>query len=193
MVTRLRRNKVSNVIPKELQAAINDLKKGPSLIQGSLSVLPGHDYWWFLEYGTGPFHEADTELEPPAEVAAHDAAGAAYDIEANGENYLVYMTKGGQRMRRRATVHRAIKPIGFVRTALFEAELFMKEDLEKLADRKGRLLTRKEVVDTVNYILEVLLGELKLLTPDDSDPDPYHEHRPHSSPLSQAWRITKAK
>ncbi len=193
MATRLRPNRVSNVIPKELQAAINDLKRGSNVIQGSLSVLPGHDYWWFLEYGTGPFHESDTsELEPPAEVAAHDAVGSAYDIESGGDHYLVYMSHG-KRLRRKSTVHPGIKPIGFVRTALFEAELFMKEDLEKLAARKNRLLTRKEVVDTVNYILEVLLGELRLLTPDDSDPDPFHEHRPHTPPLSEAWRITKAK
>jgi hypothetical protein len=60
-----RTNKVADVIPKRLQAAINDLKRGDKVIKGSLSVLPGHSYWWFLEYGTGPFHEAPTgELGP---------------------------------------------------------------------------------------------------------------------------------
>jgi hypothetical protein len=208
MTTRLRPNKVSDVIPKELQAAINDLKRGDKVIQGSLSVLPGYDFWWFLEYGTGEFHEDASaagmagpvmgssahhaKLEPPDEVAGHEADGQAYEIEAGGDNYLVYMVNG-QRRRRKSTIHPGIKPIGFVRTALFEAELFMQQDLEKLAARKNRLLTRKEVVDTVNYILQVLLGELRLLTPDDSDPDPYHEHRPHKPPLSAAWRVSKAQ
>lgn len=191
---RLRRNKVSDVIPKQLQDAINDLKQGPKVIQGSLSVLPGHDYWWFLEYGTGPFHEEPTgELAPPDEVAAHDAEGAPYEITSGEDNFLVYMTKAGVRKRRKTVIHPGIVPLGFVRTALFEAELFMKEDLAKLSKRKNRLLTRKEIVDTVNYILEVLLGELRLLTPDDKDLDPFHTDRPHSPPLSKAWRITKAK
>jgi hypothetical protein len=189
-----RTNKVADVIPKRLQAAINDLKRGDKVIKGSLSVLPGHDYWWFLEYGTGPFHEAPTgNLDPPAEVAAHEASGEAYDIEAGGNHYLVYMTKYGQRKRARSVVHPGIQPLGMVRTALFEAELYMKEDLAKLAARKNRLLTRQEIVDTVNYILEVLVGELRLLTPDDKDADPFHTHRPHTPPLSRAWRVTKAR
>lgn len=194
MATRFRPNKVSNVIPKELQKAIQDLSRGGRVIQGSLSVLPGHDYWWFLEYGTGPFHERpDGELEPPAEVSEYEASGESYEIEANGDNYLVYMTKSGQRRRRREVRHPGIKPFGFVRTALFQAELYIQEDVQKLADLKGRLLTRKEVVDTVNYILEVLLGDLRNRTPEDNDLDPYHTDRPHSPPLSKAWRVTKAK
>jgi hypothetical protein len=194
MTTRLRRNRVSEVIPKELQAAINDLKRGPKVISGSLSVLPGHDYWWFLEYGTGEFHESpDGSLEEPDEVAGHDAEGGAYNIETVDAKYLVYMTKYGKRVRRKSTEHPGIKPIGFVRTALFNAELYMLQDLQKLADRKNRLLTRKEVVDTVNYILEVLLGELRIQTPEDNDLDPYHEHRPRKPPLSAAWRVSKAQ
>jgi hypothetical protein len=192
MPTRLRPTKVSNVIPKELQKLINDFKRGPKVIQATLSVLPEHDYWWFLEYGTGPFHEPDQQLDPPAEVAAYDSSGGPYEIEAQGEGYLVYMSHG-RRMRRRETVHPGIKPLAFVRTALFEAELFLMEDIQKLSERKGRLLTRQEVVDTVNYIMEVLLGELRLTTPDDSDSDPYHTDRPHTPPLSESWRITKAR
>ena len=189
-----RTNKVGDAIPKQLQAAINDLKRGGKVIQGSLSVLPGHSYWWFLEYGTGPFHEAPTgDLTPPAEVAAHEASGEAYDIEADGNHYLVYMTKHGQRKRARSVVHPGIHPLGMVRTALFEAELYMKEDLAKLAARKNRLLTRQEIADTINYILEVLVGELRLLTPDDKDIDPFHTDRPHTPPLSRAWRVTKAR
>lgn len=194
-MTRVRRNKVSDVIPKQLQAAINDLKKGPQVISAELSVAPGHDYWWFLEYGTGPFHEApdgDEAIEPPAEVEDHMASGGPYDIESGGDHYLVYMSHG-KRFRRKSTIHPGIKPVAMVRTALFEAQLFLQEDLQKLADRKNRLLTRKEVVDTVNYIMQVLLGELRLLTPDDNDPDPFHTHRPHTPPLAKAWRVSKAR
>lgn len=194
---KLRRNKVSNVIPQQLQAVISDLKRGPKIIQGSLSVTPGHDYWWFLEYGTGPHHIDPASVSPvldaPAEVAAHEAVGEAYEIYGQGDNFLVYMTKYGVRKRRKVALHPGIQPLGMVRTALFEAEIFLKEDLAKLAQRKNRLLTRQEIVDTVNYILEVLLGELRLLTPDDKDLDPYHTDRPHTPPLSQAWRITRAK
>lgn len=185
-----------DVIGKKLQSQIADLSRGKKVIRGSLSIAPGHDYWWFLEYGTGPFREPPKgDLSKPASVEGERAVGHPYTIEVDHAKFLVYLTHG-RRMRRLETIHPGIKPIGFVRTALFEAEIFLKEDLDRLTKRHSKgwsFPKRDELVRLVNYILEVLLGELRLLSPDDSDPDPYHEHRPHTPPLSEAWRVTKAK
>lgn len=196
---------VKRGIAKALTAAISDLGSGPRIISGSLTVAPGHDYWWFLEFGTGEFHEPDSSydqligtINPPREVAAHNAAGGAYDITVTEDQpYLVYMTMAGVRKRIESTVHPGIKPMGFVRSALFDAEIHFEEDLIRLRGKlkQGkRLPKREELVRIINYTLEVLVGQIKLQTPLDSDPDPYHQgHRPHSPTLAKAWGLTRAK
>lgn len=191
-----------DLITPTLTGLLNNLKRGRKVIQGSLSVAPGHDYWWFLEYGTGPFFGAesdpsDGDLIPPDSVAGEEPEGGPYEIEVQNAKYLVYMTKfGGGKYRRREKVeHPGIYPIGMVRTALFDAMLYLKRDLDLVSKRKGKwkdLPKREDLVQLVNEVLAVLLGTLKLWTPDNSDPDPFHEGR-NPKPLSEAWRITKAK
>jgi hypothetical protein len=184
-----------NVIGPTLQALINDLKRGSRVIQGKLSVTPGHDYWWFLEYGTGVTHQdPDGEFIPPGAVAGEAAEGGPYEIAVRDATVLVYMSHGAYR-RKKVTEHDGIKPLGFLRTSLFDAQLDLKYDLDKIAKRKGRwkdLPKRDDLVEIVNEVLQFLLTRLEIRTPDDSDPDPYHEGR-HPEPLSQAWRVTKAK
>jgi hypothetical protein len=185
-----------DIIGRELTRVINSLKRGNRVIQGSLSVAPGHDYWWHLEYGTGQFHEApDGDLEEPDSVEAEEAEGGPYEIEALDSEFLVYISRG-RRLRRKATEHPGIRPIGFVRTSLFDAMIYLKREVNHVAAGRGKgkwnLPTRELLVLLVNEVLEVLLGSLRLMTPDDSDPDPFHEGR-HKTPLSEAWMITKAK
>ncbi len=188
-----------DVINETLTSLLQNLKRGSKVISGSLSVAPGHDYWWFLEYGTGQFFDTPkaNELVKPEDSRGKRAAGGEYEIEANGAPYLVYMTKYGSKryIKRVVTIHPGIKPIGMVRTALFEAMIYLKRDVDHIAKRRGKwkdLPKREDLVQVVNDILEVLLGTLKLYTPDNSDPDPAHEGR-HPTPLSEAWRATHAK
>lgn len=195
---------VKTGIGNDLRKAISDLQSGPEIIRGHLTITPGHDYFWFLEFGTGPFYDTSGPyddvigpLEPPPEILAHEAAGQAYDINALGPKPLVYMTKEGQRRRRMETVHPGIHPIGFVRSAIFDAIIYLEQDFVRLKvqlQHGRRLPKRAELVALINYTLEVLLGTLRLTTPTDSDPDPYHaDHRPHTPPLSQAWGISRAE
>jgi hypothetical protein len=183
-----------DVIKPTLQALLNNLKRGKKVIQGSLSVTPGHDYWWFLEYGTGRFHEdPDGELLQPSGTLGEVAEGGPYEISVQDATILVYMSHGQYR-RRKLTEHDGVKPLGFLRTSLFDAQLDLKHDLDKISKRKGRwknLPKREDLVEVVNEVLLFLLKRLEIRTPDDSDPDPFHEGR-HPEPLSQAWRITKA-
>lgn len=190
-----------NLINPILTDLLNDLKRGRKIIQGSLSVSPGHDYWWFLEYGTGEFYGAEDpphgELIEPSSVIGQTPEGHAYEIEVKAKKYLVYMSmrSGNKHIRRTVTEHPGIYPIGMVRTSIFDAMLYLKRDIQYISKRKGKwkdLPKREDLVQVVNEILAVLLGSLQLRTPDNSDPDPYHEGR-HPETLSQAWRITKAK
>jgi hypothetical protein len=107
------------------------------------------------------------------------------------------MTKEGARRRRIETIHPGIHPVGFVRSAIFDAIIYLEQDFVRLKvqlQRGRRLPKRAELVALINYTLEVLLGTLRLTTPTDSDPDPFHaDHRPHTPPLSQAWDITRAE
>jgi hypothetical protein len=185
-----------DVIESTLVSTMNSLKRGPRVIQGSLKVAPGHDYWWFLEYGTGQFHEApDGDLIEPDSVKGETPEGGPYEIEAQGAEFLVYVARG-KRFRRRVTEHPGIRPIGFVRTSVFDAMIYLKREVDHVASGRGKgkwnLPRRELLVLLVNEVLEVLLGSLRLMTPDDSDPDPFHEGR-HKTPLSEAWMITKAK
>lgn len=189
----------ANVIPAKLISRINSLKRGSSVIKGSLSVAPGHDYWWFLVYGTGQFHEdPDGELNEPSSVSGEEAEGDEYEITVADDSdatVLVYMTKAGKRKRRYAVTHPGIYPIGFLRTSLFEAELFLKGQLtraEKRAKKWDELPGREALVKIVNSVMAYLLDRLRANTPEDNDPDPYHEGR-RPIPLADAWRITKAK
>jgi hypothetical protein len=189
-----------NLIDPTLTALINNLKRGSRVIQGSLHVAPGHDYWWFLEYGTGQFHEApkDDDVVQPEATKGYVAKGEPYEINAkNGSKYLVYMTRrGGTRyIRRKKTEHDGIEPIGMIRTATFDAMLYLKQDLDRVASRKGKwkdMPKREDLVELVNEVLDILIGTLRLWTPDNSDPDPNHEGR-NPIPLSEAWFIKKAK
>jgi hypothetical protein len=188
-----------DVITSTLQSLTADLKNGGYIIRGSLSIDAGHDYWWFLEYGTGQFHgqkgDPDGELDQPSETEGYSPEGGPYEIRANDADYLVYMTmRNGRYIKRVDTIHPGVHPIGMVRSSLFSAMIYLKKDLAQL--KKGRkwkeLPRRADFVKIVNYILEVLIGQLRLLTPDYSDPDPRHDGR-HATTLSSAWNINKAK
>lgn len=182
-----------DVFRHDIVQALRSLHAGPKIIQGSLNIAPGHDYWWFLEYGTGPYHQDDDgELNTPAEVEGYEASGGPYDITVQDAKFLVYIGRGGVRRRAITTTHPGIKPFGFVRTAVFQAQIYLAKETNFLI-RKNRLLDRERVVETVNAILEILLAQIVLHTPDDKDPDPFHEDRPHSPTLAQAWGIRKAK
>lgn len=199
MSQRIRPNKViNNAIPRALQLALQDLKRGTRVIEGALEVAPGHDYWWFLEYGTGPFHVQDprVKVNAPPSVVGETPVRHAYEISATYKKFLVYVTKGGQIHRRTTTRHPGIRPTFFVRTALFDAEIYMTallEDMVEYVERENKLLLRADIVRLVNTVLEELLADLQASTPEDSDIDPYHLDRPHTPTLRDAWSVTEAK
>lgn len=185
-----------------LRHAIKGLS-GSRIISGSLSVAPGHEYWWFLEYGTGQFYEpSDDMLQEPPAVARHYPSGGPYEIPPKATNergVLVYMTKWGERRRVRGSVtHPGISPRGFVRLSVLEARKDLAKYLDKELKRRIRTKrlapTREELVELVNEVFLMLLQRLEIRTPDDSDPDPFHsDYRPRRPPLARAWRITPAE
>lgn len=194
-----RNNVKRDAISKVLNARISDLKKGGYKIKGNLQVAPGHSYWWFLEYGTGQYHDSsnDGELNRPEATEEYEPEGGPYEIAIEDAKILVYMTKIGERKFKKVTTHPGIHPIGFVRTALFEAEINLKGNLTRMIKSRKRkgwdaLPTRDELVQLVNKILLSLLRHLQAFTPDDKDIDPYHEGR-NPAPLAQAWKISKAR
>jgi hypothetical protein len=204
-------NKISkNFMGKALKRTIDALNPARPIIYGKLKVAAGHDYWWFLEFGTGSHRDADLPIDdqgiainPPDAVANYspDAQGP-YDIVAKEKPLLVYIVQGhGHAQRifyRKETVHPGIRPIGIVRTALFSAHLYLKEQIDTRTEGRRRkswkLPTRKELVEMVNEALEELLLQLQASTPsgDANDPNPYHHGR-HPIPLAQAWKVTKAR
>jgi hypothetical protein len=201
--------KKTDVIVRTLKQTISDLGTGPSILTGKLTLSSGHDYFYFLEFGTGPFHEApgesmidaalaerQIEIAVPPSVAAHQPGGAAYDITAKNRPLLVYKTKDGAIRRRLSTIHPGIQPMGFVRSAIFDAEIYLEKDLETVRIRVangGKLPMREELINIVNYTLEVLLGQLRLHTPVDRDNNDFHTDRPHSPTLTEAWGIEKVE
>lgn len=185
-----------DLISETLQARIADLKRGPNVIQGSLKVTAGHDYWWYLEYGTGPFHQgSEGELDAPEDIDESAATREPYEIEVQDAKLLVYLTREGQRKFKRATIHPGIRPIGFLRASLFDAEIMLKGQITKAEKRRKKwdeLPGREQLVGIVNAVMTYLLRVLQNVTPPNSDEDPYHKGR-RPVPLAQAWRITKAK
>ncbi len=198
-----------DVIGSTLRKAISGMGRG-DIVYGSISILAGHDYWWFLEFGTGAFYETPTRgagapgevtvpLTPPAAVAGKRPERAPYTIKVKARRKnarLVYMTKFGVRRRARAVTHPGIKPLSFVRTSVFEARLELKKELERLVKtrkRRNKFPTRDELVEIVNDALIQLHSRLEIRSPDDEDVDPYHEDdRPRNPPLSKAWTVDLA-
>lgn len=196
-----------NGIGKTLDAAYKMATDGSRVIMGHLQVLKGHDYWWFLEYGTGNFFgekgAPDGTLREPPSISGESPEGGDYDITAKNVRLLVYVTHGHV-MRREATVHPGLSPLGFVRTSRFEAEKELKADLRRELQRRAKtnrpFPTRREMVRIVNDVLDGLVRRLQIRTPDDQDAipgsenyNPRHTHRPHTPPLADSWRVTKAK
>jgi hypothetical protein len=181
-------------IGQSLRKAISDLS-GDTVIRGALTVSPGHSYWWFLEYGTGVHREApDGTLIQPSETKGESPEGGPYEIKVKDAKVLVYMTSDGVRRFAKSVMHPGVKPIGFLRTAHFEAQLMLKEELKTLSKgKKGRVkfLSRAELVEFINALMEVLLTLVKIYTPDNNDPDPLHEGR-RAVPLAEAWDVRKA-
>lgn len=189
-----------NYIGKTLENLIADLNPGRPIIIGKLRIAPGHDYWWFLEYGTGAYFEepGGGELAPnaPASVLAADAEGP-YDITAAEKPLLVYLSHG-QVHRAKGVTHFGIQPLAIVRTSLFTAHIYLKEHLSLQRTRRRRggwssLPKRKDLVALINEAMEELLLQLQISSPVDKDTNEYHVDRPHSPTLAQAWHVTKAR
>jgi len=188
-------------IATTLRKLINDLNQGRPIIYGTLRVAPGHDYWWFLEYGTGiHFQEPEPgQLAPnaPPGIELYEPEGS-YDITVQDKPLLVYVSHGHTiRAKQILSPHPGVKPLSIVRTALFTAHIYLKEQLgpiRKKAKRRtwAELPTRKKLVELVNETMEELLLTLRFSTPDNNDPNPYHEGR-HPMTLAEAWRVTKAR
>lgn len=194
-------------IQKDLLKAIRNLHRGRQIISGYITVAPGHDYWWFLEYGTGEFHNTpDGELLPPPDIFGQNPEGGPYYIKVSQERLAInpkvrlqYMNKGGGPYKYALAVeHPGIEPVmqsGFVRTSIYEAEQYFRKELGLLLHRKQERgetwPTRERFVEFVNEVLFDMLAKITLRTPDNHDPDPAHTGR--HTPLSEAWGMTEAK
>ncbi len=185
-----------DAIPKTLLAAINDLQAGPKILNGSLSVQPGHDYWWFLEYGTGAFHQdADGAVKQPS-ATRQSAAGGPYEISAANAPALVYLRNDGKWRRRKDTIHPGIKPLAPVRTSIFETIHDFKAELAKilrlrLSRGKVKFPERRDLLKLMNGYLHILLFLVKGRTL-NNDLNPAHQGR-NPVPLEDAWYIVEAK
>lgn len=98
MRVRIERLNKASLIDQDLQARIKELGNKP-IIQASLNVEAGHDYWWFLEYGTatggkgGISRESATQgikLIAPASVKGRTARHSPYPIMARPNQITTY-------------------------------------------------------------------------------------------------------
>ena len=86
---------VKRVIAADLQQRIRDMKRTP--LQASVTLKPGHDYWWFQEFGTGPrgseapaYGLGPDDFTRPASVAKHKRGGMQYKISPDKHDKLFF-------------------------------------------------------------------------------------------------------
>lgn len=174
---------------------------GTDPVEGGLTV-DGHDYWWYLEYGTGVHHEAESAVDAPAglqrpDSIPSDAGGGDYYITAEQRPYMRFYWHKLRRwviFKKPAAVHRfgvpPIRPGGFVRNAIFDAQMGIHEDLQNLLAQGMTNLTHKKLVDVVNKNLRQALRDVRRNTPigspvEDKSPGP-------DGHLRDAWGIEEA-
>lgn len=89
---------VKRLIAADLQQRIRDMKRVP--LQASVSLKPGHDYWWFQEFGTGSrgseaaaYGLGPDDFTRPASVAKHQRGGITYEIHPKKKKKLFFYWK----------------------------------------------------------------------------------------------------
>jgi hypothetical protein len=207
----------TNTISRDLQKRIRDLKSKP--IQATVSLAEGHDYWWFLEFGTGSrgsttpaWGLGPEDFKKPASVAGHRRSGAKYPISpVNRKKLFFYWAKirdwvfipgGAIAADPKKTnwypmtkvMHPGIKPRAILRKALWNFRSSVRLDLMNMARRKA-LPFREQLVFLMNKRLAQLRKDLASFTPVYVPPEPPEGFSPHIRPsrdLAGAWEVTDA-
>lgn len=183
-----------DAIQAELSAILNSFGyKGPRLVGKGKSIVPvgvsdqrlsveltieGHDYWWFLEFGTASHYrpKGEIELAPPPKVQGHAPGHAQkYDIAPigsqiqervfpkTGGSYLRKMKRrtkflrfmgthgyAGQVMLVKAVQHPGLKPHMQIRKSILTFQRVVAEGLSAL-QKQTTLPTRENFKTILNY------------------------------------------
>jgi hypothetical protein len=190
----------TSFIDEGLRMLMRELSR-PEPIEGSVTV-DGHEYWWYLEYGTGVFHEAEEGMAPagldrPTGVKAESAADGEYTITADTRPYMRFYWERVHRMvtfKKPAVIHQLgiapTRPGGFVRNAIFDGQMAMHNDLQNLFAQGITKITRKKLVEIVNRRLTQTLKAIRRNTPVGS---PIVDESPGpDGHLRDAWGIQPA-
>lgn len=198
--TRVTMTKTTSFIDEGLRYLMTELSR-PEPIEGSITV-DGHDYWWYLEYGTGVFHESEEGTAPagldrPSSVKAESAADGEYEITATTRPFMRFYWERLHReviFKKPAVIHQLgiapSRPGGFVRNAIFDGQMAIHNDLQTLLAQGITKITRKKLVAIVNRRLTQTLKAIRRNTPIGS---PVVDQSPGpDGHLRDAWGIDPA-
>lgn len=187
-----------NII-QDLQKRLADFKSKPRVVGGIELPASEHDYWWYLEFGTGTKHQHGNKqgLPRPASVAEVQGRSDRYPIThranlgtaALAKKRRIRFTLFGQTYYRVLVMHPGARPAnrgrGIVRVGIRQAQISLQQDLKKFKRRKTPP-ARIELVAAINEALREAVNTIKRLTPEDPD-------SPHPTHLRESWTYRKAK
>jgi hypothetical protein len=178
----LRANRKS-LIAEDLRAMLRDWDVDPAGLQVALTIDSGHDYWWFLEYGTGQYFGQegypDGELTPPSSAQGRSPSGGPYEIKPVNKKFLRFVNRNSQNVPRwnelpgelvfsKGVVHPGIPAQGFVRRAMAAMDLRLLRRLSEL-DEDDTLPTRSEVIEVLNEEVQYMLYDVQASVPESAD------------------------
>lgn len=192
---------------------LNDIVKTwtKTPITAALTVMPGHDYWVILEYGSGqaesgprgPRSTDDVVIPLPPGIprpkilkshtvelkSGKTVTSKWYPIKARHKKPLHFFDRHGVERYEMVVYHPGIKGLGFIRNAIRMWQYRLLGEFIALDKELGdNLPEREELCQAINRTLKVLLAEVRATTPVSDQHDP----RRDATPLADAWGIDLA-
>lgn len=183
----------------DLSKRLQEFSGKQPLINGAVT-LPSDEfpYWWYLEFGTGQYYQADANdagLPRPLSVASVQGRSGPYPIAPRNslsglnKKRRLKFTMFGDTYYRLIVMHPGSRPAnrgrGMVRIAAHQANKELNQKIRGFRRRKSPP-TREELVNAVNGALIDAFVDIKRLTPVDPD-------SPHPSHLRDAWSFRRAE
>ena len=202
MDTKIRRAGKRSIIA-DLTVRLREYTGQPDIF-GSIELKANHDYFWYLEFGTGTRFQGGTEnerLTRPGSVSERQGRSDPYPITHRGSQTALSKKRrvrfeiGGQVYFRVLVLHPGARPgnrgRGIVRLGIRQAQIDLKKKLSpyhtrRIGSKATTFPTRKELVDAVNESLSDAVDRIRQLTP--ADPN-----SPHAVHLRDSWTYRPAK
>jgi hypothetical protein len=214
-VVTVRRVRSEGDLQSQIEDFLRDFSGDRRRITAAVEIAAGHEYWWFLEYGTSP---AEGSPGPKAGdfIKLTKPAGLRASSHNHSIPYLIvpkpkyFYTAEGKRKRRKlrfrdrsgkvvyrlAARHPGIPAMGIIRMTLWTAQRELLARLTDLFD-DDTLPDRDEVVDVVNDVYGAAVDSIRSSIPvgrnDDFDDDTDDEQFDGLGHLRDAIRLKPAK